>query len=414
MLDAPTKRKPAMTDNKPENDKGGKKKPPSKRQQRQATEAANIYAAPATPDDLAFIARELILCTLPHSDPGDVPAWSRTNGNLTLGIQPGFNHKTGKSYGFPYGIIPRLILVWIVTEIVRKKTRRLELGASLSDFMLALGLNPANGTGERSDSRRLRDQMERLFNAVISFERSPLGAGRGGSAWLNMQVAPEGVFWWSERDPDQTALWGSWIEVGEKFYQAVLAYPSPLDIRILRHIKDSSLGIDLYTILNREAFRAMKDGKPRFMAWEWLLIQTGNEYSGKDALGNFRKKALEQIEAIMAVHPGLIISIQKGRKGQRSGLWISNLSTPSIPPDLAGAASPVAAIAASKAAVPPPSPPLKPATVETFRKRYSGLDPYACKAAFDAWQAGLPLDSKARRYDSAFLGFAARWSKGKL
>jgi hypothetical protein len=32
----------------------------------------------------------------------------------------------------------------------------------------------------------------------------------------------------------------------------------------------------------------------------------------------------------MDVHPGLIVHQQKGRKGRKSGLWTSNLSTPSI------------------------------------------------------------------------------------
>lgn len=51
--------------------------------------------------------------------------------------------------------------------------------------------------------------------------------------------------------------------------------------------------------------------------------------------------------------------------------------------------------------------------METFSDRYPGLDPYACKAAFDAWQEGLAPENKARHYDSAFLGFAAKWAKGK-
>jgi hypothetical protein len=69
------------------------KKPPSKRQKRQEVQAAQIYTTPPTPEDVVFMARELILCTLPHSDPGDVLSWSRVNGYLTLGIQPGFNYK---------------------------------------------------------------------------------------------------------------------------------------------------------------------------------------------------------------------------------------------------------------------------------------------------------------------------------
>ena len=135
------------------------KKPPSKRQQLRAVEAVQIYTTDPSKADLAYMAREFILCTLPHSDPGDVLFWSRTNGNLTLGIQAGVNKKTGKSYGIPYGIIPRLVLVWMVTEIIRTKSRRLELGNRLADFLLKLGLDPSRG-GERSDARRAREQME--------------------------------------------------------------------------------------------------------------------------------------------------------------------------------------------------------------------------------------------------------------
>jgi hypothetical protein len=389
------------------------KKLPSKRQQRKALEAVQIYTTPATPDDLAFIARELILCTLPHSDPGDIFLWSRTNGNLTLSIKAVVNEKTGKSYGIPYGIIPRLILVWIVTEIMRTKSRRLELGNRFSDFLLKLGLDPSRG-GKYSDACRAREQMERLFHAIISFNYSLKDEGRSGSAWLNMQVAPKGVLWWSDKDLEQTTLFGSWIEVSEEFFQAVMNAPSPLDIRVLRHIKDSSLGIDLYTILNREAFRAMKDGKPRFLAWEWLYEQTGNEYGRLD---NFRKKALEQIKAIMAVYSGLLITQQRGHTGQKSGLVISNLSTPSISPNLARESiqgDPNWTPPALTLVLPPPERLLKPATVERFRALYPRLDPYACKAAFDAWAEGLAPEKQPRHYDRAFMGFAQKWIIGKL
>ncbi|TSA20531.1 MAG: plasmid encoded RepA protein, partial [Betaproteobacteria bacterium] len=200
------------------------KKPLTKRQQRQAADAVQIYTTPPTSKDVVFLARELILCTLPHSDPGDVLYWGRTNGNVTLGIQAGVNKKTGKSYGIPYGIIPRLILVWMVTEIIRTKSRRLELGNRLADFLLKLGLDPSRG-GERSDARRAREQMEKLFHAIISFDYSLKGEGRSGRAWLNMQVAPKGVLWWSDKDLEQSALFGSWIEVSEEFFKAVLNAP---------------------------------------------------------------------------------------------------------------------------------------------------------------------------------------------
>jgi hypothetical protein len=188
----------------------------------------------------------------------------------------------------------------------------------------------------------------------------------------------------------------------------------------LRHIKDSSLGIDLYTILNREAYRAMKDDKPRFLAWEWLHEQTGNEYGRLD---NFRQKALEQVEAIRAVHSGLVITQQKPARGRKSGLVISNLSTPSIPPRLAkepfrrNPSRQPPALALLPRPEPPAPPPerfLKPATVARFRGMYPRLDPYACKADFDAWADSLPPEKQPRHYDAAFKGFAEKWVVGKL
>jgi|SRR5450755_3933180 len=122
--------------------------------------------------ELAFLARALIQITLPHSDPGDVSAWVRKNGNLMLVLsRTNVDEQTGKMVGYPYGSLPRLLLYWLNSEVVRTKSRRIELGGNLSRFMSELGLNPRNGRGERSDATRLRDQMDRLFSTSIRFKR---------------------------------------------------------------------------------------------------------------------------------------------------------------------------------------------------------------------------------------------------
>ena len=108
--------------------------------------AAEIKAEPNAAE-MAFMARALVQATLPHSDPGEVPIWGRTNGRLTLTIKPDWelDPKTNQSHcvGIPYGTIPRLLLFWITTEAVKTKSRRLELGSSLSAFMRELGKYPA-------------------------------------------------------------------------------------------------------------------------------------------------------------------------------------------------------------------------------------------------------------------------------
>src|SRR4051812_46495442 len=85
------------------------------------------HAAPER-DDLAYMARDLVQATLPHAEPkGSPPEWCRHNGGLTLAIRPGFktDRATGKrvSTGYPYGTIPRLLLLWITTEARRTGSR---------------------------------------------------------------------------------------------------------------------------------------------------------------------------------------------------------------------------------------------------------------------------------------------------
>ena len=275
-----------------------------------------------TERDAAYMARELVQCTLPHRNPGNVPLWRRTNGSLTLGIQPGMNIRTGESYGYPFGSIPRLLLFWITTEAVRTQSRRLELGRSLAVFMHELGLDPSRG-GVRSDARRLREQMERLFRAKISFERHVERDGFSGKRWLDMQVAPDGELWWDERTPDRPTLWGSWIELGDKFFQAITAAPVPVDVRALKALKSSPLALDLYAWLCHEAYRAHQSKQGRFVAWTLLMQQLGAQYSDPK---DFGKRARAALRKVQAVYPALKLGTL------RAGVQIDPQSFPAIQP----------------------------------------------------------------------------------
>ena len=70
--------------------------------------AVEVQAQPSD-EDLTYMARELVQCTLPHSDPGQVPFWKRTNGNLTISITSDYDPQTGKLVGYPFGSTPRLL-----------------------------------------------------------------------------------------------------------------------------------------------------------------------------------------------------------------------------------------------------------------------------------------------------------------
>jgi hypothetical protein len=261
----------------------------------------------------AFMARQLVLCTLPHTDPGNVEAWTRRTGNAVLGIQPAFDFDTGCKIGFPYGTIPRLLLFWITTEVQHSKNRddltitekrTLQLGRSLATFMRTVGLNPDTGGGKRGDAKRLHNQMERLFRSHISFQQTVQDdSHRHGKAWLNMEVAPEGELWWDPKRPDQGALWQSWILLGEKFYDAIATLPVPVDMRALRALKRSPLALDLYAWVCYRAFVIVqKKQPPQFVPWTVLMRQLGADYA---TANDFQKKTSPALRKIAALYPGM-------------------------------------------------------------------------------------------------------------
>src|SRR5512135_1765700 len=269
-----------------------------------------IHAIPE-PDsaDIAFMARQLVQATLPHSAPkGNPPEWSRQNGNLVLSIRPGYktDRVTGKRVclGYPYGTIPRLLLFWITTEAIRTRSRKLILGKSLRAFMKELGLDASRG-GPRSDSRRLQNQMERLFRAVISFEI----VGDKSKQWLDMQIAPKGELWWDFHSPDQQGFFHSWIELHEDFFKAITSAPVPVDMRALSALKNSAMALDMYAFVCYRAFVATQSGKPQFVRWEQLMEQLGTDHAH---IRNFRAKAGTALQKIRVVYPGLIIGAKLG------------------------------------------------------------------------------------------------------
>lgn len=284
------------------------KEPSITSQQSKLLDAAEAIRLDPDKIEAAFIARQLVQATLPHKNPGDVPLWSRTNGNLTLAIQPGINIETRKSCGYPYGTLPRLLLFWITTEAARTKNPRLELGNNLASFMRQLGLDPSR-RGKGSDAWRLRDQMQRLFKATISFHQKREENGRKGEAWLDMKVAPEGVLWWDERQPEQPTLWGSWIELSKQFFNAITAAPVPVDMRALKALKNSPLALDLYSWATYTAYRTQKTEQPRSVSWELLHQQLGAEYHNIKDFGHKARLALRKVQA---VYPEFGVEFEKG------------------------------------------------------------------------------------------------------
>ena len=120
-----------------------------------ADQVNQLVTSSETTPDLGFMARLLVLCSLPRTNPGNRHQYKRQNGPYTLYMFAGRDK-------LPYGNLPRLILAWVCSEAVRTQSRELILGKSLSEFMRTLGVYSSSG----EKHTRLRNQMKRSLVAL--------------------------------------------------------------------------------------------------------------------------------------------------------------------------------------------------------------------------------------------------------
>ena len=286
--------------------------PPARRGFTLADQVNQLVTASEEDPDLGFMARMMALCSLPRTNPGDRLQYKRTNGPYKLGMTAGLDNK------LPYGNFPRLLLAWVSTEAVRTQSRVLVLGDSLSDFMRALGVYSAGGGNA---GIKLRNQMRRLFNAHVQL----VYEDEHGEASVSSSVTDSTELWWNVRKPGERSLWESKIELSEKFFQEIIRHPVPLDMNILKSLKRSTLGLDLYLWA---VYRTFSLTRPLRLSWRQVYRQFGahpDKSSDNNTVQAFRYKVLRELKKIKLAWPGLNYTTAKG-------VLILHPSTPSIAP----------------------------------------------------------------------------------
>ena len=277
-----------------------------------ARQVDHLVTAREAEPDLGFMARMLALCSLPRTNPGRRRQYKRVNGPYTLIMSATGNAR------LPYGNLPRLLLAWVSTEAVRTQRRELSLGRSLSEFMRAVGIFNDSGAMRR----RLRTQMDRLFHSAVSLSYED----EHGKQSASSLVADRVEFWWNPKRPQEAVLWDSKIRLGEDFFNEIIHHPLPLDMNILKALKRSPLGLDLYMWLSYRTFTLKK---PLLLRWKDLYRQFGAHPSKATdwrTVGNFRTKALRELKKIEEAWAGL-------NYGLARGALIVAPSKPPIPPD---------------------------------------------------------------------------------
>lgn len=214
----------------------------------------------------------------------------RQSGTAWINVQAGYLDE-GRGpvlQPLPYGVMPRLGLAWVSTFAVRNKGREIPIGDSAAEFLRLMGMDDQ---GARYAT--LRKQMHALAAARLQL-------GFKGRTF-NGQPVEQFDAWLANKDHKQRALWPGVMILSEGYYNSLIESAVPLDNRALAALKGSALALDVYAWLAHRLHRI--EGRGITLHWKSLREQFAQEYSGKDADKDFKKKFLPALSKVQAVYP---------------------------------------------------------------------------------------------------------------
>jgi replication initiator protein len=191
--------------------------------QRRIIDAA-VEIGDCTPDSVEFLHSVLCQAGLPRSATNE-RVFERNSGRASIRVETGALYKGGKwiEQQLPYGAKPRLALIHVSSEAVRTRSRTVEVGESIAEFLRLLDL-PTNGPAYREMKR----QIERLAACNMTLGMSAPGRD------VTVSAKPiERFEAWLQYDGRQRSIWPGVLELSQPFFETLVAHAVPLDPRAI-------------------------------------------------------------------------------------------------------------------------------------------------------------------------------------
>ncbi len=258
---------------------------------------------------LNYIIKLFSQAYLPYKNPHSEKI-IRRNGNFELQI-------TATKDQLPYGSIPRLMIAWIITEVVQKKSKNIMLGNNMRRFIKEIGLD-TNGR----KYKQVREQISALFTTV--FRLSYLDENDDYIMELDkvFPIVSESKLWWNKKNHDM--LFESEITISNDFYDLCQS-AIPIDKRALAYLKKAPLTLDIYFWLSYKLYSLKRESR---ISWRQLKEQFGSEYrNNTDGMKNFKKEFKKAFGELKILYPQINYEFnEKGLTLKPSRLFIKRIS----------------------------------------------------------------------------------------
>ncbi|MEM7682817.1 MAG: replication protein RepA [Planctomycetota bacterium] len=250
--------------------------------------SADIRQEP--PDSISF--QHSVMCQLgmPRSQPKS-RQFERSSGCTSLLMEAGQLYLGGKwvELPLPYGTRPRLALIHMSTQAIQTRSKVIEIGRSVREYMRTLGIST-----DGREYARFKRQIEALSACKVTLGMSKDGA----DVTLNTQPIRSFKAWFT-KDGQQGSMWPGVVELSDDFFETLLEHAVPLDNRAIGMLQHSPLGLDIYTWLAQRLYR-VRSAKGSRVSWAALRSQFGHEYADPR---NFKRKFKTALRQVYAAYP---------------------------------------------------------------------------------------------------------------
>lgn len=241
---------------------------------------------------MGFTYSGFALTALPHRAT-NAREWIREGHNLTLIVESGLDHKA-RPIGLPYGSYARYILLFLQTEAIKTKSREIELGSSMRNWLNNMGVSVGGVT-----YKAVAEQAKRISTCRLTFFGSGISKEiRRNGSFVRDAITMAGVI-----DEDQQPLWQDRVVLEEEFYRALRDHPVPVSEAALRAIGPRSMVLDLYVFL---AYRLHSLKQNAHVGWPSIYAQFGFGFASPR---RFKQSFLECIEHALAAYPDARVTI---------------------------------------------------------------------------------------------------------
>ena len=225
-----------------------------------------------------FLHSALCAMSLPVRRPVDDSApIIRQDGQYTLVITPKAVIRPADGpaklhvLGVPYGSLPRLILIHVMTEAVRNKSRQILLGTNFTDWMRRMGYRTMS-YGPRGSATLIRQQLDRLLACEWMIRWDGEDA-KGGKEFGIKEIKLTNEYTGTD---GRSGAFMRELVLTEGFFEHLRRHAVPLNEHAIRQLRDSPTALDLYTWL---AYRLPRISHKRTtqLSWQQLAMHFGND-----------------------------------------------------------------------------------------------------------------------------------------